>query len=38
MIVALVLVLVSTAALLVYGLMAWDRIVRRRREEEPGST
>jgi len=35
--VALVLVLGATAAVLCYGLLAWERIVRRRREQEPGS-
>lgn len=34
----LVLALASTGAVLVYGLLALERIVRRRREQEPGST
>lgn len=34
----LVLALALTGAVLVYGLLAWERIVRRRREQEPGST
>lgn len=34
----LVLVLALVVALIVYGLMAWEHIVRRRREQEPGAT
>jgi hypothetical protein len=34
----LIAVLAATAVLLVYGLWAWEGIVRRRREQEPGST
>lgn len=33
----LVLSLVLTAGLLVYGLLAWERIVRRSRAEDPGT-
>jgi hypothetical protein len=32
---ALVLVLAFVGALLCYGLLAWEHIVRRRREQEP---
>jgi uncharacterized protein involved in outer membrane biogenesis len=35
---ALVAVLAAVAALVVYGLFAWENIMRRRREQEPGST
>jgi len=35
---ALVIALGLTAALVVYGLMAWERIVRRTRERLPGTT
>lgn len=28
----------AVGVVLVYGLLAWERIVRRRREQEPGST
>jgi hypothetical protein len=38
MTVALVLALGATAALLCYGLLAWERIIARRRAQEPGST
>ncbi len=34
----LVLALAAVAAVLVYGLLAWEHIVRRRREQEPGTT
>ncbi len=34
----LVLVLALTAAVLVYGLLAWERIIGRRRAELPGSS
>ena len=35
---ALVLALTSTGAVVVYGLFAWERIVRRHRERLPGSS
>lgn len=35
---ALVVVLGLTASLVVYGLMAWERIVRRSRERLPGTS
>jgi hypothetical protein len=35
---ALVGALTGTGAVLVYGLLAWERIVRRRREQEPGTS
>lgn len=35
---ALVLALALTAAVLVYGLWAWERIVRRSRAEDPGTS
>lgn len=35
--VALVFTFGLLAALIVYGLMAWERIVRRRREQLPGT-
>lgn len=38
MTVGLVVVLGLTGAVLIYGLMAWENIVRRRREQEPGTT
>lgn len=38
MILGLVLALALTGFVLVYGLFAWERIVRRRREQEPGSS
>jgi len=34
----LIAVFAAVAALIVYGLFAWERIVRRRREQDPGST
>jgi hypothetical protein len=33
-----ILAVAATIGLIVYGLFAWERIVRRRREQEPGST
>jgi len=38
MILGLVVALGLTGFVIVYGLLAWERIVRRRREMEPGST
>jgi hypothetical protein len=38
MMLPLIAVLAATAAVLVYGLWAWERIVARRREQLPGST
>ena len=38
MILGLVVALGLTGFVLVYGLLAWERIVRRRREQEPGSS
>jgi len=35
---ALVCALGATGALIVYGLAAWERIVRRRREQLPGTS
>jgi hypothetical protein len=35
---ALVFALGATGALIVYGLVAWERIVRRRREQLPGTS
>ncbi|MBL9077670.1 MAG: hypothetical protein JNL08_09210 [Planctomycetes bacterium] len=35
---AVILALAATLALVVYGLFAWERIVRRRREQLPGTT
>ncbi len=34
----LVAALAAVALVLVYGLFAWERIVRRRREAPPGGT
>jgi hypothetical protein len=34
----LIPVLALTVGLLVYGLFAWEHIVRRRREAEPGTS
>lgn len=36
--VLLLFVLAATAAVLVYGLLAWERIVARRREQDPGTS
>lgn len=36
--VGLVLALAATGAVLVYGLLAWEHIVRRRREADPGTS
>jgi len=35
---ALVFALGTMTALIVYGLLAWERIVRRRREQLPGTS
>jgi len=35
--VSLVLTLALTLGLIVYGLYAWERIVARRRREDPGT-
>jgi hypothetical protein len=36
--IGLVLALLAVGLIIVYGLFAWEHIVRRRRESEPGTS